>query len=78
MNQAQRSARARAKDAPKRTENDLPVHSFRTLLADLTTLTYNVYHTPLNPEARIIMTTRLTTIHEKAFRLLGVNPAHTL
>ncbi len=77
VNQAQRSARARAKDATKRAADDLPVHSFRTLLADLATLTYNVCHTPLNPEARIVMTTRPTTIQKKAFRLLGVNPART-
>jgi hypothetical protein len=38
---AQRSARARAKDSEKRTIDGLPVHSFRTLLADLATITKN-------------------------------------
>src|SRR5476651_1253725 len=64
---AQRSEQAKAKDASKLTEDGLPVHSFRTLLDDLATLTYNVCHTPLNPNAKIIMTTRPTPIQEKAF-----------
>jgi transposase len=38
---AQRSARARQKAASKQTEDGLPVHSFRTLLQDLATLTRN-------------------------------------
>jgi transposase len=74
---AQRSEQAKAKDASRRTEDGLPVHSFRTLLDDLATLTYNVCHTPLNPHARIIMSTRPTPVQEKAFRLLNVNPACT-
>lgn len=74
---AQRSEQAKAKDASKLTEDGLPVHSFRTLLDDLATLTYNICHTPLNPNAKIVMTTRPTPIQEKAFRLLNVNPACT-
>jgi transposase len=38
---AQRSARARETAASKQTEDGLPVHSFRTLLQDLATLTRN-------------------------------------
>ena len=38
---AKRSPAARAKAGRKRTEDDLPVHSFRTLLTDLGTLTAN-------------------------------------
>ena len=38
---AQRSAHAKAKDASKHVDDGLPVHSFRTLLQDLGTLTYN-------------------------------------
>ena len=38
---AQRSPRAKAKAATKRTEDGWPVHSFQTLLADLATLTQN-------------------------------------
>ena len=39
---AQRSAHAKAKDASKHADDGLPVRSFRTLLQDLGTLTYNV------------------------------------
>ena len=38
---AKRSPAARAKAARKLTAEDLPVHSFRTLLTDLGTLTAN-------------------------------------
>lgn len=38
---AQRSPKAKSKDLFKRTEDDMPVHSFRTLLKDLATLTSN-------------------------------------
>ena len=65
---------AKAKDATRLSEDGLPVHSFRTLLDDLATLAYNVFHTPLNPQARIVMTTRPTPVQEKAFRLLNVSP----
>jgi hypothetical protein len=74
---ARRSDQAKAKDATKLGDDGLPVHSFRTLLDDLATLTYNVCHTPLNPDARIVMSTRPTPVQEKAFRLLNVNPACT-
>ena len=41
------------------------------------TLAYNVTHTRLNPEAKIIITTRPTSLQTKAFELLGLNPACT-
>ncbi|MFT4432610.1 IS1634 family transposase, partial [Caballeronia sp. 15715] len=69
-----RSDQAKAKDATKLGEDGLPVHSFRTLLDDLATLAYNVCHTPLNLDARLVMTTRPTPVQEKAFRLLNVSP----
>lgn len=71
---ARRSEQAKDKDATRLGEDGLPVHSFRTLLDDLATLAYNVCHTPLNPQAKIVMITRPTPIQEKAFRLLNVNP----
>ena len=74
---ARRSDQAKAKDATKLSEDGLPVHSFRTLLDDLATLAYNVCHTPLNPDAKLVMTTRPTPVQEKAFRLLNINPACT-
>ncbi len=57
VTKAVRSAHARAKDKNRRADDRLPLHSFRTLLQDLTTLAYNVTHTALNPEAKIVLTT---------------------
>ena len=74
---AVRSEHAKLKDASKTADDGLPLHSFRTLLKDLGTLAYNITHTPLDPEARIILTTRPTPVQAKAFALLGLNPACT-
>jgi Transposase DDE domain len=74
---AVRSDHAKAKDASKLADDGLPLHSFTTLLQDLATLAYNVTHTQLNPEAKIVLTTRPTPLQAKAFELLGLNPACT-
>ena len=74
---AVRSDHAKAKDASKTADDGLPLHSFRTLLQDLGTLAYNVTHTHLNPQAKIIITTRPTPLQAKAFELLGLNPTCT-
>ena len=74
---AVRSAQAKLKDCTKLADDDLPVHSFSTLLKDLATLCYNIAHTRLNPEAKIMLTTRPTALQDKAFQLLGINPACT-
>lgn len=74
---AVRSEHAKAKDASKLADDGLPLHSFRTLLQDLGTLAYNVTHTALNPDAKIVLTTRPTPLQAKAFELLGLNPACT-
>jgi transposase len=72
-----RSQHAKAKDASKTADDGSPLHSFRTLLQDLGTLAYNVTHTHLNPEAKIVITTGPTVLQSKAFELLGLNPACT-
>jgi len=74
---AQRSSHAKHKDAARRADDGLPLHSFQTLLQDLSTLTYNITHTALNPKAKIILNTRPTPLQEKAFSLLGVNLPRT-
>jgi Transposase DDE domain len=74
---ALRSEHAKHKDASKLASDGLPLHSFRTLLRDLATLAYNITHTRLNPEAKIVLTTRPTPLQAKAFELLGLNPACT-
>ena len=75
VNKALRSDHAKAKDASKRNEDGSPLHSFRTLLQDLGTLAYNITSTSLNPNAKIVITTRPSPIQAKAFKLLDVNPA---
>jgi hypothetical protein len=72
-----RSEHAKAKDASKRADDGLPLHSFRTLLQDLATLAYNVTSTALNPEAKIVLTTRPTPLQQKACALLGLSPTCT-
>ncbi|MCL2330192.1 MAG: hypothetical protein FWC56_02705 [Phycisphaerae bacterium] len=64
-------------DSSRLADDDLPWHSFNTLLKDLATLSYNVTYTRLNSEAKIVPTTRPTPLQEKAFKLLAINPACT-
>ena len=71
---AVRSEHAKAKDASKRADDGLPLHSLRTLLQDLSTLTYNIARTGANPDATIVITSRPTPIQNKAFKLLAINP----
>jgi transposase len=74
---AQRSSHAKSKDATQRADDGQPLHSFQTLMQDLATLTYNITHTALNPNAKIILTTQPTPLQEKAFKLLGVSVPRT-
>ena len=55
----------------------LPVHSFHSLLADLATLTRNTVVTALAPDHPFTLTTRPTTIQQKALDLLGVAVTRT-
>lgn len=69
---AERSAAAVTKQTTGRTEDGLPVHSFRTLLADLATLTRNTLVTALDPEHSFTLTTRPTPLQQKALDLLAL------
>ena len=71
---AQRSEHAKGKDASKRADDGLPLHSFTTLLQDLSTLTYNITRTAANSEAIIVITSRPTPLQDKAFKLLALSP----
>jgi hypothetical protein len=71
---AVRSDHAKAKDASKHADDGLPLHSFRTLLKDLATLTYNIARTGANPNAQIVITSRPTPLQAKAFELLRLSP----
>jgi transposase len=69
---AQRSPAAARKAATKRTADDQPVHSFRSLLADLATVTRNVMAMANNPTATFVLYPKLTPAQERAFQLLDV------
>ncbi len=69
---ARKSAPARAKASTGRTAEGDPVHSFRTLLADLATVTRNTVAPALPGAERFEITTRPTPLQQKAFDLLAV------
>jgi transposase len=73
----ERSPVARAKQAKRRTEDGLPVLSFRSLLAELATLTRNTTVAPLNDDHELTLYARPTPIQTKAFELLGIKPERT-
>ena len=70
--QAQRSPAAVAKQTTGLTADGLPVHSFRTLLADLATLARNTITTAISPNYPLTVVTRPTQIQQRAFDLLAV------
>ena len=73
---AERSAAAKRKQATGRTDDGLPVHSFRSLFADLATYCRIQATTALNEKY-------LFTLHtanpdpSRAFELLAINPDRT-
>ncbi len=71
---AQKSKKAKSKAATKRTEENLPVHSFATLLQDLASITKNKIQSHL-PGANLIFEkiTQPTRVQQKAFDLLKVS-----
>jgi hypothetical protein len=73
---ATRSARALAKAATKRTEDNLPTHSFDTLLDDLATICLNQIQPadPALPRFRLVTTP--TPIQRRAYELLAVSHRH--
>jgi hypothetical protein len=69
---AQRSPKALAKSAAGQTPDGVPVHSFRSLLADLATLCRNTIVTAIAPNRPFTLLTRPTPIQQKAFDLLAI------
>ena len=59
--------------AGERTADDLPVHSFRTLLTDLATLTVNTMQVA-DTGARFPLQPQPTPVQQRCFQLLGVTP----
>jgi transposase len=69
---AGRSPEAIRKQNTGLTADGLPVHSFRTLLADLGTLTRNTVVTAVAPNLPLMILTTPTPVQRKAFALLDV------
>jgi Transposase DDE domain len=72
---AQRSDEALTKAARKRTEDDYPVHSFTSLLADLATICAN-HIQPTNDLPAFTILTTPTPLQRRAVELLGISHRH--
>jgi transposase len=69
---AQRSPAAIRKQTTGVTADGTPVHSFRTLLADLATLARNTIITAVAPNLQLTVFTRPTKVQQRAFELTEV------
>jgi transposase len=69
---AKRSKAADRKALTKRTDDGLPVHSFRSLLGDLATVTQNTMAMVGQPDATFVLYPQLTPVQARAFQLLDV------
>src|SRR5882724_3421909 len=72
---AERSPAAKRKLTSRRTDDGLPVHSFRSLINDLATLCLNKVSLPSNQRYRFDLPTKPTPLQARAFELLGVGLA---
>ena len=69
---ARRSPEAIRKQNTGVTPDGLPVHSFRTLLADLATLASNTIITAITPGYPLTVLTRPTPVQRRAFELMEI------
>jgi hypothetical protein len=69
---AKRSQAADRKALTKRTDDGLAVHSFRSLLSDLATVTQNTMAMVGEPGAAFVLYPQLTAVQARAFQLLEV------
>jgi hypothetical protein len=72
---AERSPAAKRKASFRRTDDGMPIHSFRSLLNDLATLCLNKVSLPSNRKYRFDLPTTPTPLQARAFELLGVGLA---
>jgi len=69
----QPSLSAKRKARKKRTEDDMPVHSFQTMLSDLAAIVNNRVHPKIPEVVPFDQITTLTPLQKRAFKLLGVS-----
>jgi hypothetical protein len=74
---AERSEAARRKQTTGLTEDGLPVHSLQSLLADLATYARIQATTAINENYVFTLHSRPTTVQQRAFELLAVDPDRT-
>ena len=70
---AKRSNAADRKAVTKHTDDGLPVHSFRSLLGDLATVTRNLMAVVGSPTATFVLYPLLTPVQARAFQLLELS-----
>jgi hypothetical protein len=70
---AERSAAAERKATTRHIHDGLPVFSFRSLLADLASVTRNTMALAQSPDAAFVLYPKLTPVQDRAFQLLGVS-----
>ena len=75
---AQVSDRAQRKADTKTTPGGFPVHSFPTLLGDLSNIALNRVTLPTQDKTAITIATEPTKLQRQAFDLLGVDPLQTV
>jgi len=69
---AKRSEKAERKASSKHTDDGMPVHSFRTLLKDLATITKNQIQPNIPDSPTFEQITQPTRVQKKALDLLSV------
>ncbi len=72
------SASAESKASTKKTADGLPVHGFRTLLDDSSTVTLNIVSLSGPGREKLVVVTRPTELQRRAFKLLEVDPKKPL
>ncbi len=71
---AQPSPSARHKKSTRRISEGSPIHSFKTLLAELALRCRNTCHVKSDPASRFTMVTDPNPLQARALQLLGVQP----
>ena len=74
VEKAEVSESAKARADTKRTPDGLPVHSFRTLLDDLSGMALNRLRLQGHGDSLLTVVTTPTRVQKRAFELLGVKP----
>jgi hypothetical protein len=71
---AEISDAAKRKRGARRSDDGVPVGSFRGLIDHLATMTLNLVASPQAPNATITLTAKPTPLQSKALELLDINP----